>query len=49
MIKSVGNTLAISAFAALDNLTKGAAGQAIQNLNALLGLETTEGLGVGHR
>lgn len=37
-------THTISAFAALDNLGKGAAGQAIQNLNALLGLEPTTGL-----
>jgi N-acetyl-gamma-glutamyl-phosphate reductase len=37
-------TQTISAFAALDNLGKGAAGQAIQNLNALLGLEPTTGL-----
>jgi N-acetyl-gamma-glutamyl-phosphate reductase len=29
---------------ALDNLTKGAAGQAIQNMNLMLGLEETEGL-----
>ena len=32
------------AFAAIDNLWKGAAGQAIQNLNLMLGLEETEGL-----
>jgi N-acetyl-gamma-glutamyl-phosphate reductase len=31
-------------FAALDNLVKGAAGQAIQNLNLALGLEETAGL-----
>ena len=31
-------------FAAIDNLWKGAAGQAIQNLNLMLGLEETEGL-----
>ena len=29
---------------ALDNLTKGASGQAIQNMNLLLGLDETEGL-----
>ncbi|HEX6097932.1 MAG TPA: N-acetyl-gamma-glutamyl-phosphate reductase [Thermoanaerobaculia bacterium] len=29
---------------AIDNLTKGAAGQAIQNLNLMFGLEETEGL-----
>jgi N-acetyl-gamma-glutamyl-phosphate reductase len=33
------------AFAAIDNLWKGAAGQAIQNLNLMLGLPETEGLG----
>jgi N-acetyl-gamma-glutamyl-phosphate reductase len=32
------------AFAAIDNLWKGAAGQAIQNLNVMLGLPETEGL-----
>ena len=32
------------AFAAIDNLWKGAAGQAIQNLNLMLGCEETEGL-----
>jgi N-acetyl-gamma-glutamyl-phosphate reductase len=31
-------------FAAIDNLWKGASGQAIQNLNLMLGLEETEGL-----
>jgi N-acetyl-gamma-glutamyl-phosphate reductase len=31
--------------AAIDNLWKGAAGQAVQNLNVMLGLEETEGLG----
>ena len=30
---------------ALDNLIKGAAGQAVQNLNLMFGLEETEGLG----
>jgi N-acetyl-gamma-glutamyl-phosphate reductase len=34
----------ILAFGAIDNLWKGAAGQAIQNLNLMLGLEETEGL-----
>ena len=33
-----------SCFAAIDNLWKGAAGQAIQNLNLMLGFEETEGL-----
>jgi N-acetyl-gamma-glutamyl-phosphate reductase len=32
-------------FAAIDNLWKGAAGQAIQDLNLMLGLPETEGLG----
>jgi N-acetyl-gamma-glutamyl-phosphate reductase len=32
------------AFAAIDNLWKGAAGQAIQNLNLMLGYEETDGL-----
>jgi N-acetyl-gamma-glutamyl-phosphate reductase len=31
-------------FAAIDNLWKGASGQAVQNLNLMLGLEETEGL-----
>jgi len=34
------------AAAALDNLVKGAAGQAIQNLNLMLGAPETQGLGV---
>ena len=33
-------------FAAIDNLWKGAAGQAVQNLNLMLGLPETEGLAV---
>jgi len=32
-------------FAAIDNLWKGAAGQAVQNLNLMLGLDEAEGLG----
>jgi len=32
------------AFAALDNLVKGAAGQAVQNANLMLGIEETTGL-----
>jgi N-acetyl-gamma-glutamyl-phosphate reductase len=31
----------VTAFAALDNLVKGGAGQAIQNLNLMLGLPET--------
>jgi N-acetyl-gamma-glutamyl-phosphate reductase len=34
----------ILVFAAIDNLWKGAAGQAVQNLNLMLGLDETEGL-----
>ena len=34
----------IMTFAAIDNLWKGAAGQAIQNLNLMLGFDETEGL-----
>ncbi len=40
---SVGESR-VAAFASIDNLWKGAAGQAIQNLNLMLGLEETEGL-----
>jgi N-acetyl-gamma-glutamyl-phosphate reductase len=36
----------VVAFAALDNLTKGAAGQAVQNANLALGLDETAGLAV---
>jgi N-acetyl-gamma-glutamyl-phosphate reductase len=38
------NTLLI--FAAIDNLQKGAAGQAVQNLNLMFGLDETAGLSV---
>ncbi len=34
-------------FAAIDNLWKGAASQAVQNLNLMLGLPEEEGIGVG--
>ncbi len=34
----------VLAFCAIDNLWKGASGQAIQNLNLMLGLDETEGL-----
>ena len=34
----------IIAFSAIDNLVKGASGQAIQNMNILFGLDETEGL-----
>ena len=33
-------------FSAIDNLWKGAAGQAVQDLNVMLGLPETEGLGM---
>jgi N-acetyl-gamma-glutamyl-phosphate reductase len=36
-------------FSALDNLLKGAAGQAVQNLNLAMGWEETAGLQVGER
>jgi len=39
-----GRTGRVMVFAAIDNLWKGAAGQAIQNLNLMLGFEETEGL-----
>lgn len=41
-IEKQGNQLAIHS--AIDNLLKGAAGQAIQNMNLLLGIEETAGL-----
>jgi N-acetyl-gamma-glutamyl-phosphate reductase len=34
----------VLAFCAIDNLWKGAAGQAVQDLNLMLGLPETEGL-----
>jgi N-acetyl-gamma-glutamyl-phosphate reductase len=34
----------VIAFAAIDNLWKGAAGQAVQNLNVMLGADEAEGL-----
>jgi N-acetyl-gamma-glutamyl-phosphate reductase len=34
----------VMAFAAIDNLWKGASGQGVQNLNLMLGLPETEGL-----
>jgi N-acetyl-gamma-glutamyl-phosphate reductase len=37
-----GNDLNV--FVAIDNLVKGASGQAIQNMNLMLGLEETDGL-----
>ena len=48
---SAGSTLALNeasgrvlAFASIDNLWKGAASQAIQNLNLMLGLPEGEGI-----
>jgi N-acetyl-gamma-glutamyl-phosphate reductase len=38
---STGRAVVVSA---IDNLVKGAAGQAIQNMNLMLGLAETEGL-----
>jgi N-acetyl-gamma-glutamyl-phosphate reductase len=39
-----GGTRLVTAFAALDNLVKGGAGQAIQNMNLMLGLPETTAL-----
>ncbi len=39
-----GRTNTLIAIAALDNMVKGAAGQAVQNMNLLYGLPETEGL-----
>ncbi len=41
VVASTGRAVVVSA---IDNLTKGAAGQAIQNMNLMLGLAETEGL-----
>jgi len=41
-VHSAGGTVAI--FSALDNLVKGAAGQAVQNMNLMFGLEEATGL-----
>ena len=38
---ATGRAVVVSA---IDNLVKGAAGQAVQNMNLLLGLPETEGL-----
>jgi N-acetyl-gamma-glutamyl-phosphate reductase len=34
----------VTVFGALDNLVKGAAGQAVQNMNVMLGFPETRGL-----
>ncbi|HYQ46287.1 MAG TPA: N-acetyl-gamma-glutamyl-phosphate reductase [Polyangiaceae bacterium] len=39
-----GDTRGVTVFGALDNLVKGGAGQALQNLNLMLGLEELSGL-----
>jgi N-acetyl-gamma-glutamyl-phosphate reductase len=39
--EATGRAVVVSA---IDNLTKGAAGQAVQNMNLMLGLAETEGL-----
>jgi N-acetyl-gamma-glutamyl-phosphate reductase common form len=39
-----GDTRLVTAFAALDNLVKGGAGQAVQNMNLMLGLPETTAL-----
>ena len=39
--QTTGRAVVVSA---IDNLTKGAAGQAVQNMNLMLGLAETEGL-----
>jgi len=41
-----GHSRRIVVFSAIDNLIKGAAGQAVQNLNLMLGLDETKGLNV---
>jgi N-acetyl-gamma-glutamyl-phosphate reductase len=43
-VHAVRNGKRIVAIAAIDNLWKGASGEAIQNLNLMLGLDETEGL-----
>lgn len=43
-IAAHSNGRQIAVFAAIDNLVKGAAGQAVQNMNLMFGLEETTGL-----
>jgi N-acetyl-gamma-glutamyl-phosphate reductase len=43
-IHVIRNGAKVVALAAIDNLWKGASGQAVQNLNLMLGLDETEGL-----
>ena len=44
ILPDVKRTNRIVMMGALDNLIKGAAGQAVQNMNILFGLKETEGL-----
>jgi N-acetyl-gamma-glutamyl-phosphate reductase len=39
-----GNTVVV--LSVIDNLVKGASGQAVQNMNLMFGLEETAGLGI---
>ena len=41
-LEKVGNKLVVHS--AIDNLTKGASGQAVQNMNLLFGLDESAGL-----
>jgi N-acetyl-gamma-glutamyl-phosphate reductase len=43
-IGAFSNGKQIVVFSTIDNLVKGAAGQAVQNMNLMLGLEETTGL-----
>jgi N-acetyl-gamma-glutamyl-phosphate reductase len=45
-VVAVGDVLRprVTVIAAIDNLIKGAAGQAVQNMNVMLGLPETTGL-----
>jgi N-acetyl-gamma-glutamyl-phosphate reductase len=43
-VKLDERTNRVIVLAALDNLVKGAAGQAVQNMNLLFGFDETEGL-----
>jgi N-acetyl-gamma-glutamyl-phosphate reductase len=43
-IGGFSNGKQIVAFSAIDNLVKGAAGQAVQNMNLMFGLEERTGL-----
>lgn len=43
-VRTVGSGRLVIAMAAIDNLGKGAAGQAVQNMNVMLGFDETAGL-----